>query len=478
MNVAQTTDMTPETLFSPANLWQSWLDVEVALAHAQADLGIIPDWAAEGIAAVANVETLGLEALEAEAARSHAPINALTRVVAARAGPAGAYVHWGATTQNVMQTGRLLLMRRAQGALRAHLAGAVDCLAGLADSHAATPMMGRTNRRHALPISFGFKVAGWIEELDRAADRIVGMEKRVFVLPFGGAVGAMHAFEGRGRAISRRMEQDLNLGALLVPGRAVNDLFADYVVQLALLATTFERIATELYALMSEEIGEIAEVQGAGTVGSSTMPHKVNPKLVVHVMAMAADLRAAAAPAMQGALTLHEGDAAANHLVVRVLDRVCPLAWTLARAFETLCKTVRPLPDRMLVNLSDSPAYAASERLMMLLAPILGHIQAHDILQQMLADAPPSRDALAARVVALPALRGAISADAVTEALDTRTYLGESERIALEAAIFGRDLAARLRAGVSGAQEPQEGRTGNEAVAEIGAESGIGAGAG
>lgn len=446
MKAATIPDLTPETIFSPARLWQSWLDVEVALARAQADLGLIPSWAADGIAAVAKVETLGLATLEAEAARSHAPINALTRVVAAHAGAAGAYVHWGATTQNVMQTGRLLLMRRAQGALRGHLASAVEQLADLAETHARAPMMGRTNRRHALPISFGFKIAGWIEELDRATDRIAGMEKRVFVLPFGGAVGAMHAFDGQGHAISHHMAQTLNLGELLVPGRAVNDLFADYAVQLALLATSIERIATELYALMSEEIGEVTEVQDAGTVGSSTMPHKVNPKLVVHIIAMAAELRAAAAPAMEGALTLHEGDAAANHLVVRVLDRVCPLAWTLARGFEELCGIIRPLPDRMLANLTGSTAHTASERLMMLIAPALGHAQAHDILQDILADAPLKRDALAAKVAALPVLGGALSASAVANALDARTYLGESEGIALAAVELGRDLATRLRA--------------------------------
>lgn len=439
--------MTPETLFSPASLWQSWLDVEVALARAQAELGIIPDWAAKGIAEVASVEILGLSALEAEAKRTRAPINALTRVVAARAGKSGAYVHWGATTQNVMQTGRLLLMRRAHSVLRGHLAGAVQRLANLADVHADTPMMGRTNRRHALPISFGFKVAGWIEELDRAADRITGMEKRVFVLPFGGAVGAMHAFDGHGRDINRLMAIELNLGQLLVPGRAVNDLFADYVVQLALLATTIQRIASELYAMMSEEISEVAETQGAGIVGSSTMPHKVNPKLVVHVIAMASDLRAAVAPALEGALTLHEGDAAANHLVVRVLDRVCPLAWTLTRSFEDLCTTVHPRPDRMLTNLTQSAAHSASERLMMLIAPALGHMQAHDILQELLAGDPLSGDALAAKVAALPQLGGAVSLKTVTDALDARTYLGESGRIARDGASLGRDLAERLQAG-------------------------------
>lgn len=441
-------NMTPDTLFSPKNVWQSWLDVEVALANAQAELALIPAWAAEGIAAVADVDTLGLDTLEAESRRTDAPIHALTRVVSDRAGRAGDYVHWGATTQNVMQTGRLLLMRFAQKQLRRHLAGALERLAELAETHADTPMIGRTNRRHALPISFGFKVAGWIEELDRAADRLATMERRVFVLPFGGAVGAMHAFSGQGRAINRHMAGRLGLGELLVPGRAVNDIFADYVAQIALWAMTIERIARELYGLMSEEIGEIVETQGAGTVGSSTMPHKVNPKLVVHVIAIAADLRSAVIPAMEGALTVNEGDASANHLVVRTLDRVCPLAWKLSASFENLCRLIVPQREQMARNLALSGAHSASERLMMIIAPDLGHLQAHDILHEILSVPGLDSEQIAAQVVALPALKGKLSIESAREALDPETYLGESARIAQDAAAMGRALAAHLRADV------------------------------
>jgi len=436
----------PDTLFAPASLWQSWLDVEVALAQAQAELGIIPEWAASGIARVAQVETLGLQTLEAEAARTRAPIHALTRVVSDKAGDAGHYVHWGATTQNVMQTGRLILMRRAQGHVWGHMAAAVVRMSELAETHAETPMIGRTNRRHALPISFGFKVAGWIEELSRASERLRAMESRVFVLPFGGAVGAMHAFDGHGQEINRRMAARLRLGELLVPGRAVNDLFADYISTVALWAMTLERIGRELYGLMSEEIGEVSEALAHGVVGSSTMPHKVNPKLVVQVIAMAADLRAAAVPGMEGALTINEGDAAANHLIVRTLDRVCPLAWELSRAFRNLCDVITPWPDRMAANLALSGAHTASERLMMMMAPALGHLRAHDLLHDMLASLDADADTIAAEVAALPALEGGISFDAARAALDPTTYLGESARIARDGARMGHALARRLEA--------------------------------
>ena len=164
------------------------------------------------------LETIGVEALEADILRTMAPILSLTRLLGEAAGEAGNYVHWGATTQNVMQTGRILLIREADRAIRRALAGALVRLAELASETAGTLTVGRTNRQHALPITFGFKVAGWIEEIVRAVDRIDAGGRRVFALPFGGAVGAMHAFGTSGREINRRLAGRLGLRELLVPG--------------------------------------------------------------------------------------------------------------------------------------------------------------------------------------------------------------------------------------------------------------------
>ena len=442
LNIAAST---PEALFSGRNLWQAWLDVEVALAHAQAGLGVIPGWAHEGLAEQAFADRLGLDALEAEAARTEAPILALTHVLAERAGEAGNYVHWGATTQNVMQTGRLLLMRLGHGRILDHLAGASQQLAALAETHAQTPMAGRTNRRHALPISFGFKVAGWIEELARVDERLENAEQRVFALPFGGAVGAMHAFGDHGRSVNREMARALGLRELLVPGRVVNDLFAEYVVQCSLLAMTIERIAGELYRLMSEEIGEVVERSAPGVVGSSTMPHKVNPKRVVKVIAMAARLRALAAPAMDAGQPSHEGDSAANHLLSAVLDEACPLAWRLAAGFDDLLGRIEPQPGRMSENLQRSGAFIASENLMMVLAPRMGRTQAHDLVHALLDDARRCGLAPGRRIEEAPEVLEHLSVADIRAALDPAAYMGASAEIAREGAALGRRLCGNLR---------------------------------
>ncbi|MBF51471.1 MAG: fumarate lyase [Confluentimicrobium sp.] len=434
----------PATLFAKETLWQSWLDVEATLAEVQSDMGMIPAEAGPAIRKAARLEIIGTEALEADLRITHAPILSLTRLLAGAAGPQGAYVHWGATTQNVMQTGRILLIREADAALRLSLAGSLDRLAALAETHADTLMAGRTNRQHALPITFGFKVAGWIEEIGRAVDRLDCGGRRLFVLPFGGAVGAMHAFGAEGRALNERLAAALGLGTLLVPGRAINDLFADYIVQLSLLAMTVERIADELYLLMTQEIGEVSEALDKGTVGSSTMPHKVNPKYVVRVLADAAELRGLAVPAMETGRSSHEGDSARNQLIGSVMDRAVPLAWSMAERFEALLGRIEIDAPRMAQNAALTGGAIATEGLMMLLAPRAGRAEAHDLIHHALEHAAPGLTAAEALVGDADLARH-LDADTITQALDPAGYCGDSRRMALDAAAFGRELSAELR---------------------------------
>ncbi|HZV92838.1 MAG TPA: lyase family protein, partial [Caldimonas sp.] len=193
-------------LFTPRSHWQSWLEVESALAETQAELGMIPAEAAAEIVRKASFEYIDATALGADIARSRAPIVSLVRALAAACdGDAGGYVHWGATTQNVMQTARVLLMRRAHVAFTARLAEVLLALAGLAEEGADMLVAARTNFRQALPITFGFKAAAWIEEMLRHVQRFEGAAPRVFAALWGGAVGAMHAFGDHGVELNQRL---------------------------------------------------------------------------------------------------------------------------------------------------------------------------------------------------------------------------------------------------------------------------------
>lgn len=442
--------LTPATLFARETLWQSWLDVEAALAEVQADMGIIPASAARGIRAVAVLERIGVDALQADIRITHAPILSLTRLLARAAGEAGAYVHWGATTQNVMQTGRILLVREADREIRKALASALLTLSDMAETHADTLMAGRTNRQHALPITFGFKVAGWIEELSRSVDRLDGGARRLFALPFGGAVGAMHAFGSEGRDLNRRLAARFGLRELLVPGRSNNDLFADYIVQLSLLAMSIERIASELYLLMTQEIGEIAERLDNGTVGSSTMPHKINPKYVVRVLADTVELRSLAAPAMETGRSSHEGDSATNQLLGSMLDRAIPLAWDMTLRFANLVERIEVKADVMAANAGRTGGAIATERLMMMLAPTTGRSKAHDLIHDAIDHLSGPETPVAEALRTDSAILAHLSARQITAALDPAGYCGDSSAIARDAATLGRGLAEELKTAASG----------------------------
>lgn len=445
MSRAERAPLTPASLFSQERLWQSWLDVEAALALTQGEMGIIPQEAAERIAGAADLGCLDLEALKREIAETKAPVFALVRVLAAACGAAGDYVHWGATTQNIMQTGRSLLLREAHRALLANFAEALDGLAALACAHAATPMAGRTNRRHALPISFGYKVAGWIEELLRVEARFRDAETRVFSLSFGGAVGPMHSFGAEGVRLTEVLAKRLGLSNTLAHNRVSCDTSIEYVVQLSLFGMTLGHIADEIYLLMTEEIDEIAERQGPGVVGSSTMPHKVNPKLVVGVSAKASLLCSKAAAALQAGRPSHEGDAAANRLLSMVLDEACPLAWELSADFAELVTGIDVRAESMRANLARSGDVIASENLMMKLAERIGRQKAHDLLHHAIAEATAKGEPIRRHLHAEAAIAAVFDAQTIDRLLAPEAYMGRSRDIAEEAATRGRQTAEQLR---------------------------------
>jgi 3-carboxy-cis,cis-muconate cycloisomerase len=426
-------------LFARPSLWQAWLDVEAALAEVQAELGLIPPAAAAEIRSKAKLGTIGEEALAADIERTRAPIVSLARALNnACAGDAGGYVHWGATTQNVLQTGRAMLMRRAHDAFMVRLGDVLEKLAGLAEASADILTVGRTNHRHALPVTFGFKAAAWIEELLRHRDRLVGAEPRVFVSQWGGAIGAMHAFGEHGPELNRRLSQRLGLSPVAVPSRAGTDHVAEYVLLLALFSATCSKIARELYALMADEVGEVYEQLDDDVIGSSTMPHKVNSKVAVQAIATAARLRSQVPLALEAMQPTHEGDAANNLMLYGLMDGICPLAYALIDEMDELLDCIRLVPGRMRRNLDLSASFIAAENAMMVLAPALGRNRAHDLLHQAVEELPDSRASLADLLLADPEIRGAVGEKTLREALDPALYTGSS-------AIMARQMAGRAR---------------------------------
>jgi len=245
-------------LFTEAARLQSWLDVEAALAQAQAELGIIPETAAREITRKAHLKYLDLAAVRAGLAKTGHPLVPLVwELDRACEGDAGGYVHWGATTQNVTQTGQLLQVRRAHEIFLRQLATILTTLADLAERTKDAVLPGRTHGQHAVPATFGFKVAVWIDELCRHVERLRGCEPRVFVAMLGGGAGTLASLGEPGLAAQEKMASRLGMRAMPVPARTLGDHQAEYVLLLGMLAATCSKIGREIYTLMKQEFGEV-----------------------------------------------------------------------------------------------------------------------------------------------------------------------------------------------------------------------------
>ena len=433
-------------LFTEAGRYQAWLDVEAALALAQADLGIIPASAAEEITRKAHLSYLDLEAVRAGLARTGHPlvplIWELDRVCE---GDAGGYVHWGATTQNITQTGQLLLVRQAHYIFLKQLATMLTTLAALAERTKDALLPGRTHGQHAVPATFGFKVAVWIDELCRHVERLQACEGRVFVAMLGGGAGTLASLGESGLATQEKMAARLGMGVMTVPARTIGDHQAEYVTLLGLLAATGSKIGHEIYTLMKQEFGEVEEPVPPGTVGSSTMPQKRNPKLSQDIIAAAAQIRAQVPLALEAMQTEHEADRTTSIMMHRALAQACELTGDMLQRLVELLAGLQVFPERMRRNLDLSGGLIMAEALMLELGKQIGRQRAHDAVyeaaQGSVTQERPFRELLAED----PHVSSRLTAAQIEALLDPAQYTGLCRQFAERGAGRARDTATVIR---------------------------------
>ncbi len=253
------------------------VQVEVALARAEARLGVIPSRAADQIAK-ARPDKIDVAALSKGTLRSGFPVIALVQELRKQVGAdVSPYVHWGATTQDIMDTACVLQMRAAIKLFEKRLGELARRLSDLADLHRATVAAGRTHGQQALPVSFGLKVAGWLAPLIRIAERLEEMFPRLLVIQFGGAAGTLAALGNKGLAVKHALAKELDLAVPLMPWHAQRDCFVEFACWLSLVTGSLGKMAQDIILLAQTEVGEVAESAEAGRSGSSTMPQKSNP---------------------------------------------------------------------------------------------------------------------------------------------------------------------------------------------------------
>jgi len=430
-------------LFGDRARLQGMLDFEAALARAEARAGVIPAQSAMRIGDRCRAELFDLEKLAEATARAGNPaipmVKALIALVAADDPEAARYVHFGATSQDAMDTGLVLQLRRFLSSLGADLDRLSDALAQLADAHKATPLVGRTWLQHAPPVTLGLKVAGWLDAVERHRARIAEVGSRALVLQLGGAVGTLAALGNRGLEVAAILSDELDLALPLVPWHAHRDRFAELATFLGLLIGTLGKISRDLSLLMQTEVAEAFEPEGEGRGGSSTMPHKRNPLTAAVVLAAAARAPGLVATLLSSMVQEHERGLGGWHAEWETLPELCVLA---AGALRQTAETIDGLeldPARMRANLDATQGQIMAEALMVALLPHIGRLQAHEIVERGSRRAAETGRHLKAVLAEEPAVTQHLSPADLDALFEPLNYLGQAT------AFVDRVLGARRR---------------------------------
>jgi adenylosuccinate lyase len=418
-------------VFSETATYQRWLDVEVALAKAQAALGMIPAAAAETIAAKADVSQIDLEAVKANGKRTgHSLLGVLSdfrRVMAHE--DHSRYLHFGATTQDIIDTGLMLMIRDAYAWVMKRMTEVMRILADLVEAHAQTIMVGRTHGGHALPITFGFKAAIWLSELSRQFERWDTARERVLVGNMTGAVGTFASWGDNGVEVQKRTLDLLGLGIPETVWHSSRDRVAEVMTLCALLAGTGARIGREIYNLSKTEMGELME-PSAGKIGSSTMPHKRNPIHSEWIMVLERNIRLNASLALEVMSQENERDASRwKNEWIAVPESFVYLSGLLNH-LTVLMKGLTVDKNRMLQNTDMLRGMLLSEQVMFLLEKHFPLPTAHEKVYLASVRAVEKGTHLVDELMTDPEVASRYQRADIERVLDPAAYLGQAVAVA------------------------------------------------
>jgi 3-carboxy-cis,cis-muconate cycloisomerase len=367
-------------VFSDMALISRYTEVEIALARAEARCGVIPSEAAEEIARRCNVAALDFELLRKETDNVGYPILPLVHQLARQCGEAGRYLHWGATTQDIMDTAVVLQIREGLTIVAEDIAALRTILADLARRHRDTPMAGRTHLQQALPVTFGYKVAIWLAMFDRHAQRLDQLRPRVLVGQFAGAAGTLASIGEKGFAVQAALCEVLGLGVPVSTWHVARDGFAETVNFLALVTGSLGKIALDLMIMASTEFAEVAEPFVPGRGASSTMPQKRNPISSELMLAAAKGVRQHAGLMLDAMIQDFERATGPWHAEWMAIPESFVLAAGALHQAKFALGGLVVDAARMKQNLAISNGLIVAEAVMMQMAPFIGRQQAHDLV--------------------------------------------------------------------------------------------------
>ena len=419
------------------------LEFEAALARAQARLGMIPAQAAAHIAAECVLENFDVEAIKRETAASSSAaipmVDALTARVAARHATAALYVHWGSSSQDVMDSALALQARAGLGALLTRLGHIADTLATLTHTHRDTLMVARTLSQHALPTTFGYKCALWLEAMGSAA---LELSRHRCALPvqFGGAAGTLAAYGARGLELRDALAHDLGLAAVL-PWHTDRTVIRRLAAGLAMTAASAGKLANDLILMMQSEVGELREAAGAGRGGSTALPHKRNPVAAIAVVAGAHRVPGQLATLFACFDHGHERASGAWHAEWQSLRELFVTLGAMLEQLDIALRGIAVNTVAMRANLDSSRGLIMAEAVAMALAVTMGRSAAQDLVKRAVARASAEARSLVEVLSDEPTVMALLGGEGLARVMDPRTYLGSSA--AMVAVILARYAAWR-----------------------------------
>jgi 3-carboxy-cis,cis-muconate cycloisomerase len=414
-------------VFDERAYFQRMLDVEAALARVQARLGLIPSEAADEIVGAAHIDGLRIEILAASARNVGYPVVGLVAELSRAAGASGGWTHWGATTQDIMDTATVLQVREGLLLIEAELLGVMAALARQAEAHRLTVMAGRTHLQQALPISFGLKCAIWAHPFVNHLSRLNQLRRRVEQVEFAGASGTLASLGVSGIAVMEGLASELGLLAPVAPWHVCRDALAETVAFLGLVCGSLAKIATDITLLSQTEVAEVTEPYVAGRGASSTMPQKRNPIASEYILASARMVQGLV-PVMLGAMAQdHERATGPWQVEALALPQAFVLTHGALLQARAIAEGMVVDADRMRANLNLTHGMILAEAVMMGLAPQLGRGEAHHVVKRACDVALVERIGLAEALERDPAVAARMDRAAIDNLTDPAHYLGSAD---------------------------------------------------
>ena len=422
-------------VFSDRSILQAMLGFEVALARAESRLGIIPQAAAESIAAAANPDAFDMAALSRNTLRAGTygiPLSkALTEIVKSKDAAAAGFVHYGATSQDVSDTALILLLKRAQPLIDSDLARAEQALRKLSEQYQRTTMVGRTLLQAAPPITMGLKAAGWLAALYRGRKRLTESFAEALVLQFGGAVGTLAAIGEKGPVVAQELAGELGLICPDAPWHTHRDRLAALVCACGVLTGSLGKIARDISLLMQSEIGEAAEPESQGRGGSSTMPHKRNPIGCAVTLAAASRMPGLVASYLSAMVQEHERATGGWQAEWPTIAAAIQATGVAAASIAEIAEGLSIDGARMLENLAATQGTIYAEKAMILLATKLGRERAHQLLEEATRKAVIHHRRLAEVLGEMPEVTKHLSPASINQLDVAEGYLGSADSFRL-----------------------------------------------